>query len=119
MSEVIEVKIPDIGDFKNIPVIEVLVKPGDSVSKEDPLISLESDKATMEVPSPGGRRGEGAQGQGRRQGFGRHGGAHARCDRRRERAARGKQAGADQRESSTKGRSRPIRGSFRRSLRPR
>jgi pyruvate dehydrogenase E2 component (dihydrolipoamide acetyltransferase) len=52
MSEVIEVKIPDIGDFKNIPVIEVLVKPGDSVSKEDPLVSLESDKATMEVPSP-------------------------------------------------------------------
>ena len=52
MSEVIEVKIPDIGDFKNIPVIEVLVKPGDAVSKEDPLVSLESDKATMEVPSP-------------------------------------------------------------------
>jgi pyruvate dehydrogenase E2 component (dihydrolipoamide acetyltransferase) len=52
MSEVIEVKIPDIGDFRNIPVIEVLVKPGDSVSKEDPLVSLESDKATMEVPSP-------------------------------------------------------------------
>jgi pyruvate dehydrogenase E2 component (dihydrolipoyllysine-residue acetyltransferase) len=52
MSNVIEVKIPDIGDFKNIPVIEVLVKPGDTVSKEDPLVSLESDKATMEVPSP-------------------------------------------------------------------
>ena len=52
MSQVIEVKIPDIGDFKNVPVIEVLVKPGDAVSKEDPLVSLESDKATMEVPSP-------------------------------------------------------------------
>jgi pyruvate dehydrogenase E2 component (dihydrolipoamide acetyltransferase) len=49
---IIEVKIPDIGDFKNIPVIEVLVKPGDSVNKEAPLITLESDKATMEVPSP-------------------------------------------------------------------
>ena len=49
---VIEVKVPDIGDFKNIPVIEVLVKPGDSVNKEAPLITLESDKATMEVPSP-------------------------------------------------------------------
>ncbi len=49
---VIEVKVPDIGDFKNIPVIEVLVKPGDSVSKEAPLVSLESDKATMEVPAP-------------------------------------------------------------------
>ena len=49
---VIEVKVPDIGDFKNIPVIEVLVKPGDSVSKEAPLVTLESDKATVEVPSP-------------------------------------------------------------------
>jgi len=48
----IEVKVPDIGDFKNIPVIEVLVKPGDSVGKEAPLVTLESDKATMEVPSP-------------------------------------------------------------------
>ena len=52
MSNVIEVKVPDIGDFKNIPVIEVLVKPGDSVSQEAPLVTLESDKATMEVPSP-------------------------------------------------------------------
>jgi pyruvate dehydrogenase E2 component (dihydrolipoamide acetyltransferase) len=52
MSKVIEVKVPDIGDFKNIPVIEVLVKPGDSVSKETPLVTLESDKATMEVPAP-------------------------------------------------------------------
>jgi len=49
---VIEVKVPDIGDFKNIPVIEVLVKAGDSVSKEAPLVTLESDKATMEVPAP-------------------------------------------------------------------
>jgi dihydrolipoamide dehydrogenase len=48
---VIEIKVPDIGDFKDIPVIEVLVKPGDSVSKEDSLVTLESDKATMEVPS--------------------------------------------------------------------
>ena len=52
MADVIEVKVPDIGDFKNIPVIEVLVKPGDSVGKESPLVTLESDKATMEVPSP-------------------------------------------------------------------
>ena len=52
MSNVIEVKVPDIGDFKNIPVIEVLVKPGDSVGKEAPLVTLESDKATMEVPAP-------------------------------------------------------------------
>jgi pyruvate dehydrogenase E2 component (dihydrolipoamide acetyltransferase) len=49
---VIEVKVPDIGDFKNIPVIEVLVRPGDPVKKETPLVTLESDKATMEVPAP-------------------------------------------------------------------
>jgi len=47
-----EVKVPDIGDFKDVPVIEVLVKPGDSVKKDDSLITLESDKATMEVPAP-------------------------------------------------------------------
>ena len=52
MSNLIEVKVPDIGDFKNIPVIEVLVKAGDKVEREDSLITLESDKATMEVPSP-------------------------------------------------------------------
>ncbi len=51
MSQLIEVKVPDIGDFKNVEIIEVLVKPGDAVKKEDSLISLESDKATMEVPS--------------------------------------------------------------------
>jgi len=48
----IEVKVPDIGDFKDVPVIEVLVKPGDVVKAEAPLVTLESDKATMEVPSP-------------------------------------------------------------------
>ncbi|OAI51498.1 dihydrolipoamide dehydrogenase [Betaproteobacteria bacterium SCGC AG-212-J23] len=48
-----EVKVPDIGDFKEIEVIEVLVKPGDTVAKEQSLITLESDKATMEIPSPG------------------------------------------------------------------
>jgi dihydrolipoamide dehydrogenase len=48
-----EVKVPDIGDFKEVEVIEVLVKPGDSVSKEQSLVTLESDKATMEIPSPG------------------------------------------------------------------
>jgi len=49
---VAEVRVPDIGDFKDVPVIEVLVKPGDKVKPEDPLVTLESDKATMEVPSP-------------------------------------------------------------------
>jgi len=48
----IEIKVPDIGDFKDIPVIEVLVKAGDSVKVEDSLVTLESDKATMDVPSP-------------------------------------------------------------------
>ncbi|WP_186223556.1 dihydrolipoyl dehydrogenase [Burkholderia gladioli] len=47
----IEVKVPDIGDFKEIPVIEVLVKAGDTVEKEQSLVTLESDKATMDVPS--------------------------------------------------------------------
>ena len=46
------VKVPDIGDFKNIPVVEIHVKAGDIVKIDDPLVSLESDKATMEVPSP-------------------------------------------------------------------
>jgi dihydrolipoamide dehydrogenase len=48
----VEVKVPDIGDFKDVEVIEVLVKPGDRVEKEQSLVSLESDKATMEIPSP-------------------------------------------------------------------
>jgi len=51
MTQLVEVKVPDIGDFKDVPIIEVLVKPGDSVNKEDSLVTLESDKATMEVPS--------------------------------------------------------------------
>ncbi|WP_396956266.1 dihydrolipoyllysine-residue acetyltransferase [Nitrosomonas sp.] len=52
MAEVKKVLVPDIGDFEDIPVIEIMVKPGDSVQVEDPLIVLESDKATVEVPSP-------------------------------------------------------------------
>jgi len=51
MSDV-QVKVPDIGDFKDVPVIEVFVKPGDTVAVEDPLVTLESDKATMDVPAP-------------------------------------------------------------------
>ncbi len=52
MSNPIEIKVPDIGDFSNIPVIELLVKAGDSVKKEQSLLTLESDKATMEIPAP-------------------------------------------------------------------
>ncbi len=51
-GDLVEVKVPDIGDFADVPVIEVLVEPGQTVAVEDPLITLESDKATMEVPSP-------------------------------------------------------------------
>jgi len=52
MGNIVEIKVPDIGDFKDIPIVEILVKPGDSVKPEDPLVSLESDKATMDVPAP-------------------------------------------------------------------
>jgi pyruvate/2-oxoglutarate dehydrogenase complex dihydrolipoamide acyltransferase (E2) component len=48
----VEITIPDIGDFKDIPVIEVHVKAGDAVAVEEPLVTLESDKATMDVPAP-------------------------------------------------------------------
>jgi len=48
----IDVKVPDIRDFKNVPIIEILVKPGDSVTAEQPLLTLESDKATLDVPAP-------------------------------------------------------------------
>ncbi|MGN7870906.1 dihydrolipoyl dehydrogenase [Paracoccus sp. 22332] len=51
-----EVKVPDIGDFKDVPVISILVAVGDEVAEEQPLIELESDKATMEVPSPAAGR---------------------------------------------------------------
>ena len=54
-----EVTVPDIGDFTDVPVIEILVEVGQEVAEEDPLVVLESDKATMEVPSPAaGKVGE-------------------------------------------------------------
>src|SRR5215475_2675214 len=52
MADLIEVKVPDIGDFKDVPIIDVLVRPGDRIKTEEPLITLESDKASMDVPSP-------------------------------------------------------------------
>ena len=52
MASLTEVKVPDIGDFKDVPVIEIHVKPGDTVKAEDSLMTLESDKATMDVPAP-------------------------------------------------------------------
>ena len=48
----IEIKVPDIGNFDSVDVIEVLVKAGDSIAKEDSLITVESDKASMDIPSP-------------------------------------------------------------------
>ena len=54
MNQAIDIKVPDIGDFKDVPVIELFVKVGDLVKPEDPLVSLESDKATMDVPAPQG-----------------------------------------------------------------
>ncbi|MGH7987697.1 MAG: dihydrolipoyllysine-residue acetyltransferase [Candidatus Binataceae bacterium] len=52
MAGLVEIRIPDIGDFKDVPVIEVMVKTGDKVEIDDPLITLESDKAIMDVPAP-------------------------------------------------------------------
>jgi pyruvate dehydrogenase E2 component (dihydrolipoamide acetyltransferase) len=49
---VTEVRVPDIGDFKDVPIIAVLVKPGDKVEKEQPIVTLESEKATVDVPAP-------------------------------------------------------------------
>jgi pyruvate dehydrogenase E2 component (dihydrolipoamide acetyltransferase) len=52
MAELKDVVVPDIGDFSEVPIIEVMVSPGDTVAEEDPLVTLESDKATMDVPAP-------------------------------------------------------------------
>ncbi|MEI8384363.1 MAG: dihydrolipoyl dehydrogenase [Nitrosomonadaceae bacterium] len=52
MTQLIEIKVPDVGDFKDIPVTELLAKVGDAVEKEAPLITLETDKATVEIPAP-------------------------------------------------------------------
>jgi pyruvate dehydrogenase E2 component (dihydrolipoamide acetyltransferase) len=53
-DETLEVRLPDIGDFSDVPVIEILVAPGDQVTRDQSLLTLESDKATMEIPSPYG-----------------------------------------------------------------
>ena len=51
-TSAIRVEVPDIGDFEDVPVIEILISPGDTVALDDPLLTLESDKATMDVPAP-------------------------------------------------------------------
>ena len=68
----IEVKVPDIGDFKDVPVIEVQVKPATPSRPRIRCVTLESDKATMDVPAPAARHRHGTQGQARRQGLRRH-----------------------------------------------
>jgi len=54
MTDPKEIGLPDIGDFESVDVIEILVAPGDEIKAEDPLITLESDKATMDLPAPFG-----------------------------------------------------------------
>src|SRR5438270_11696248 len=51
-TEAVTIEVPDIGDFADVPIIEILVSPGDAVGADDPLLTLESDKATMDVPAP-------------------------------------------------------------------
>ncbi|MCW5575923.1 MAG: hypothetical protein KIT13_07495, partial [Burkholderiales bacterium] len=51
MTQLIEMRVPDMGDFKDVAVIDVLVKPGDTVAVDTPLVTLETDKATMDVPA--------------------------------------------------------------------
>ena len=68
MGQLVEVQVPDIGDFKDVEVIEVLVKPGDTVAKEQSLITVESDKASMEIPSSAAGSRQGTAGEARRQG---------------------------------------------------
>src|SRR5262245_34829367 len=52
MGELREIRVPDIGDFTDVPIIEVQVKPGERITVDAPLITLESDKASVEIPSP-------------------------------------------------------------------
>src|SRR5216683_1572671 len=82
MAAVTEVSVPDLGDFADVPVIEIHVAPGDVVHNEDPLVTLESDKATMDVPSPAAGRPAGAARAGR-------GGPGGGGDRRPDRASPG------------------------------
>ena len=107
----IEVKVPDIGDFTDIPVIEIFVKPGDAVKAEDSLVTLESDKATMDVPSPSARHGQGSQGQAGRQGQRGHADRRARGERgaRPRRRQRRNAAAAKRRLRRSRDRTRPPR----------
>ncbi len=110
---VAEVRIPDIGDFKDVPVIEIFVKVGDSVKAEDPLVSLESDKATMDVPAPLAGVVQEHSRQGRRQGQRRqrhHGAGHRRGARPRGRGLDGHRAGGGTGTCRCRGGARSGRG---------
>ena len=102
------VPVPDIGDFKEVEVIEVLVKPGDAVAKEQSLITLESDKATMEIPSPSAGVVQRAEDQGRRQGL--EGLAHPRAFRNRGRRRPRRERGS--RREGVCGHARTCAGAF-------
>ena len=81
-AEPVAVEVPDIGDFDDVPVIEILVAAGDTVAVEDPLVTLESDKATMDVPAPFAGDGRGGRGVDRRPGLAGRAAADARAGRR-------------------------------------
>ena len=99
----IEVKVPDIGDFKDVPVIEMLVKPGEAIKTEQALVTLESDKATMDVPSPLDGVVKEIAGQGRRQGLRGRGAPH-RGDRGRAGRRRAPREGEGRRSLDRRGR---------------
>src|SRR3954452_1077015 len=98
-----DVLVPDIGDFTDVPVIEILVEVGQEVAEEDPLVTLESDKATMDVPAPQAgvvprvEGGDGRKGVGgvpdRRAGAGERGGRGPGVGRAAGRRARGRRTG--------------------------
>ena len=91
----VEVRVPDIGDFKDVAVIELLVKPGDTVKAEQSLITVESDKASMEIPSSADGVVKELKVEARRQGQRRIAAAAAGGRQRRGRACERSDAGAD------------------------
>ena len=109
----VEVKVPDIGDFEDVEVIELLVKPGDTVKAEQSLITVESDKASMEIPSSHAGVVKELQGQARRQGQRRLAAADARGRRR-----GGRRRPAARRQCRGAGAGRQRRGAGGRSRRP-
>ena len=98
----VSVEVPDIGDFDDVPVIEILVSPGDTVAVDDPLLTLESDKATMDVPAPFAGHGRRAAREGRRPRLPGHAAADAGADRATAPASAGAAQPADAVEAPTR-----------------